>query len=235
MNCLKFRRIHDIDPDCQDDEFLAHSRECDGCGAFARREVRFERGLSAAMNVRTPENLASKILVKQAFQNEPQPQLRPGPLSRWLIAASVVLAMGVGVIVFDQFRTPSLGHAVMTLVDEAEFALASRSPVALEDIRIALRPVGIELDDELGVVTFASPCVVRGKLAGHIVMRGKKAPISILLMPNETLARRLTLERSDLKAVLLPMQQGTIAILGAPEEELAGIESKVLSLFKWQV
>ena len=123
----------------------------------------------------------------------------------------------------------------MVLVDEAEHALVPRTAVAMEDIRAALRPVGIELDDELGVVTFASPCVIRGKLAGHIVMRGEKAPISILVMPYETVSARLTVERSDLKGVLVPMSRGTIAILGAPEEELSKIESKVLSVFKWQV
>ena len=236
MNCLEFRRTYDIDPNCQGSAFVAHTRECDACAGFVRRASRFERCLSAAMNIKPPENLASKILVMHAFQ----PGLRwhkprAGALLRWLFAASVVVAIGVGGLLFDQYRSVSLGHAVMVLVDEAEHALVPRDPVGLEDIRAALRPVGIELDDELGVVTFASPCVVRGKLAGHIVVRGEKAPISILVMPNETVSDRLTVERADLKGVLLPLSGGTIAILSAPGEELTRIESKVLTVFRWQV
>ena len=236
MNCLDFRRIYDTEPGCKDVHFLAHARECDECGAFARRGATMERRLYAAMRVRQPENFSSRILVKQVFQRERQIETpRARRVARWMLAASLVLAIGVGAGLINQLRAPSLGHAVMALVDEAEHALVPRAPVALEDIRAALRPVGIDLSDELGMVTFASPCVVRGKLAGHIVMQGEKAPISILLMPNESVSGRLTVERSDLKGVLLPMKQGTIAILGAPEEELTGIENKVLSLFSWHV
>ncbi len=236
MNCLELRRIYDTDPDCQDSHFLAHARECDECAAFVRRGARFERRLHAAMSVRTPENLASKILVKQVFQLERQIERpRVGRVMRWLLAASVVLAICVGAVLIDQLRAPSLGHAVMALVDEAQHALVPRTPVSLEEIRATLKPVGIDLDDKPGVVTFVSPCVVRGKLAGHMVMQGETAPISILLMPNQSVPDRLTVERSDLKGVLIPMQQGTIAILGAPEEALTGIEIKVLSLFKWEV
>ena len=241
MNCLEFRRGHDIDPSCRDGDFLAHLRECEGCAAFARRAAQFEQRLSTAMNIKTPPSLASKILVKRAFQKGRRiDQLRSAPWSRWLIAASIVLLLGVGGVAFDQLRAPSLGHAVIQVVTEAEHALVSTTPVALEDIRIALASVGVELYGEFAgvrqfVVTFASPCVVRGKLAGHIVVRGETAPISILLMPSETVSERVTLQRADLKAVLLPLRQGTIAILAAPQEELASIERKVLSLFRWQV
>ena len=236
MNCLEFRRLYDTDPGCQDSHFLAHARACDECAAFARRGATLERRLHAAMRVKTPENLSSKILVKQVFRRERQiKRPRAWPVIRWMLAASVVLAIGSGAVLINHLRAPSLGHAVMALVDEAEHALVPRAPVSLEDIRAALKPVGIDLNGEPGVVTFASPCVVRGKLAGHIVIKGEKAPISILLMPNESVSGRLTIERSDLKGVLLPMKQGAIAILGAPEEELSAIENKVLSLFKWQV
>ena len=153
---------------------------------------------------------------------------------RWLVAASIALAIGVGVFLFDYTRAPSLGEAVMVLVDQAEHALVPKTPIVLREIRAALKPVGVGLNEELGVVTFANPCVVRGKLAGHIVMQGAQAAISILLLPHETVRGRTTVERADLKAVLLPMKQGTIAILGAPDEELADIENKVLSVFNWR-
>ena len=96
MNCLEFRRTHDIEPNCQDRGFIAHSRECEACAGFIRRAARFERRLSAAMHIKPPEDLASKILVKQAFKNErPNDKPRAGSVVRWLLAASVVVAVGL--------------------------------------------------------------------------------------------------------------------------------------------
>ena len=60
MNCLEFRRAHDVSPHRQDEEFRSHLRTCVECAAFAQRAATLERHLSAAMSFKTPENLCLK-------------------------------------------------------------------------------------------------------------------------------------------------------------------------------
>lgn len=233
MNCIEFRRQHDIDPRCRDEPFMLHKRDCASCADFAARAAKLEYKLDAALRVPLPENLASRILLKQSFH----------AAGRWSrvsriglgVAASVLLSVVVGISIWVSRDGPTLDREVVRLIDEAEHALVPVVPVALQQIRASLKPVGIDLTREIGVVTFASPCVVRGKLAGHLVLRGEKAPISILMMPNESLAERLDVDERDSVGVVVPSGRGAIAIVGARGEPLEAIENLLRNAVRWSV
>lgn len=232
MNCLDFRRLHDTDPGSQDEAFLRHERECASCAAHAARSRRFEGQLSKAMKVSVPDSLASRILLKQAFHAGHRGTSR----RRYALGLAASLLLGLGLLsgLYYRDRVPSLGSEVVSLIDEAQHALAPTDPVTLQDIEVALRPVGVALEREIGVVTFASPCFVRGKVAGHLVVQGEKAPISVLLMPSERVKARSMVTGMELRGYLIPTAKGAIAIVGAPGEALEGIEDRVRAAVRWE-
>lgn len=229
MNCLAFRRQHEIDPRSTDEALATHKLNCEACATFSARGAKFEQRLAATLKVPVAENLASRILLNHSF--EPTGSRR---LMRWIamrLAASVMLAVALTVIVTE--RAPTLDQAVVSLNNEAQHALIPTAPVGLPQIRESLMPVGVELERETGVVTFASPCLIRGQLAGHIVLRGGKSHISVLLMPNESLPAQLAVNESGSVGIVVPDGRGSIAIIGAPGECLDALASALCRSLRW--
>ena len=69
MNCLEFRRRCLAEPGNQDSEFVRHKRECAACAEFAVSMHDIDRTLVEALRVDVPENLASRIILRQSLQN----------------------------------------------------------------------------------------------------------------------------------------------------------------------
>lgn len=233
MNCLEFRRVHGAEPGSEDPDYRTHLRECKACAGFAGQSLIFEQLLKQAVKSEVPENLASRILLRHSFQ------ARRTQLSwrrhAYALAASIVLSVGlVGGFVLHMQRGPTLGEAVVSHVNEEFFALTASGPVRQEELQALFRPVGLELTGYIGNVTFATLCVVRGKITGHIVIEGEKAPVTVLLMPSEQVEARSVIRKDHLRGVIVPQSNGTLAIVGAPGEPLDSIEDRVRSVIRWQ-
>lgn len=234
MNCLEFRRMLLTDPFSEDPEFVAHRQGCDECARVLERSARFERNLRQAMRVEVPEDLASRILLKQSFAEPKVP--------RWwrrgrslALAASVLIAVGlVGLGLLSEIRDHRLSQEFVALVKGAPYALAATGPVSSDDVSSALGPVGLDLAGSIGKVTFASRCLVRGRLAGHLVLQGESAPVTVFLVPFSMVDKRATIHSSHYSGVVVPQGNGTIAIVSSPGEALEGIEARVRSAIRWK-
>jgi hypothetical protein len=89
------------------------------------------------------------------------------------------------------------------------------------------------MDDSVGLITYAQSCVINGKTVPHLVIQGQYGPVTILLMPDEPVAEAVPLEGDNIHGVLLPVGNGSIAIIGAREEKLEPIEKSVLKSVTW--
>ncbi len=235
MNCLDFRRRLASDPGCRDEDFVEHRQACTECAAAVARATVFEQRLKEATRVAVPENLASGIMLRHSFQAR-QSTADWRRRVRVALAASVLLVVGaVAGGLIHSMRGPTLDQEVIALVNSAPYALSSDKTVSKEDIVAALRPVGLKVEGGLGEVTFASRCYVRGLLSGHLVLRGRSAPITVFLIPGELVERRKPFQSSHLSGVLLPARHGTIAIVAAPGEALGSVEADLRAAVRWQV
>ncbi len=231
MNCIDFRRIVDTGLHTTDEVFARHKRECLTCNAHAQRALQLDSHLRKAVRVPVPENLASRILLKQVFESAKRRSRRKRQILA--LAASVLLTASVVGVTSRYFSGPGLDEVVVALVDEAERTLPVGEPVSVSHIRSVLKSVGVGLGQDIGEVTFVGPCVVRGKVAGHVMLRGKTAPISVLLMPGERVSARALFVDGGHRGVLLPAKSGAIAIVAAPGEALEAIEVRVRSAVRW--
>ena len=78
----------------------------------------------------------------------------------------------------------------------------------------------------LGLITYAQLCTINGKDVPHLVIQGEHGPITILLMPEEKVAEATPIDGENIQGVILPVGDGSIAIVGAREEKLEDVQTE---------
>ena len=89
------------------------------------------------------------------------------------------------------------------------------------------------LDHSAGLITYAQSCVINGHSVPHLVIQGERGPVTILLMPDEMVSGPQTVTGESVNGVILPVGDGSIAIIGEREESLDRIEKRVLDSVTW--
>lgn len=233
MNCIEFRRTLLTDPAAVDPEFTAHRRGCSECTDAIERSAHFERRLREAVNIDVPENLTSRILLKQSFEAHGE---RPWWRTRrvYALAASLLLAVAlVSLGLGAQLEQRRLSKEFVALVNGAPYAMAASKPVSSSEISAALEPAGLDIQGPIGDVTYAGRCLVRGKLSGHIVIQGDTAPVTVFLISEQLVADRTTINSDLYSGIVLAQGSGTIAIVSVPGESLEKVEARVRSAIRW--
>ena len=236
MNCIEFRRTLLTDPAAVDPELAAHRRSCPECADAVARSAHFERRLREAVNIDVPENLTSRILLKQSFEPHNERPRWPWWHRRraYALAASLLLAVAlVSMGLNAQLEQRRLSKEFVALVNGAPYAMAASKPVSSSDISAALAPAGLDIQGSIGDVTYAGRCLVRGKLSGHIVIQGDTAPVTVFLISEQLVADRTTIDSDHYSGIVLAQGTGTIAIVSAPGEALEKLEARVRSAIRW--
>jgi hypothetical protein len=89
------------------------------------------------------------------------------------------------------------------------------------------------MNRDVGLITYAQSCSINGKDVPHLVIQGAHGPITILLMPHESVAEATTLDGVNVKGIILPVGDGSIAIIGDREEQLDQVKESVLDSVTW--
>ena len=151
------------------------------------------------------------------------------------VAATLVLASSIALRMSGMFQTyESLAEEVLAHVDHDPAALRV-TDVAVSDERLG-RAVPAKLavftrGDAL--VTYASPCVINGNTVPHLVIQGEYGPVTVLLMPEESVDEATSLDGDNVHGVIIPVGAGSIAIVGAREEPLEPIRENILESVTW--
>lgn len=234
MNCLEFRRLLQTEPESQDPAFLLHKRECAACAPAVRRASRLERSLRESLRVEIPEGLESRILLRHAFEAGGR---RRRPSLPYTLAASVLLAaVTLGGLQWRSAYLDSVEHEVVSLASAAEYALAATEPVDDARVKQALQVVGLGLETPIKTVTFASQCIIRGRLAGHLVLRENDGgPVTVFLIPDSIVTERKRIREKEWRGVLVPTPTGTIVVLGMQEDAVALVEDQVRGSVRWRL
>ncbi len=232
MNCLEFRRQADTDPNCPDPAFVQHKLECTECVSLVARVSRFQAILNGAVRFDTPENLSSKILLKQSFFDA---SFRISRRKTMALAACVVAVVGAGVYGSILLaRQSELAREVFALIRAAPYAVQPKTPLATDTIAKALAPAGLKVSQDIRGVTFAGPCLLKNKIAGHLVFQGSVAPVTVFVIPGIRVESAESIRGDELRGVLVPYGSGTLAIVGAPKENLEAVREKVGSAIEFR-
>lgn len=219
MNCPEFRQRYLADPRCQDSAYLDHKHDCRACGEFAAQEAVFEQALSGALAVEVPPSLTARVILNQTLH---QAQRR-----RTLVAAAaVLLAIPVAALLLRPLSA-SLEQDVIAHIAGERDHLAAHGPVPDNAVMAVLTTIGVEARQPLAYVRYAGVCPIRRQPSGHLVLAGTHGPVTVLLMPRETIRQRLPIATAEFRGVILPAGDGSVAIVGTPGEALETIEQQL--------
>lgn len=236
MNCEEYRQEIAADPSF--DGGAGHLSDCAECQGFRKEMLSLDDMIGRALRLDVPE-LALPALPEIDESNVVSLKARkPRPMAAWFaVAATVVLAALVGVRMSGiGVSNDSLANEVLAHLDHEPWSLLpSSTPVSSERLASVVPASVARMDASAGLITYAQSCEINGKIVPHLVIQGEYGPITILLMPEEMVAEATALDGENVHGIILPVGDGSVAIIGAREEKLERVEKSVLDSVRWSI
>ena len=192
--------------------------------------------IAKALQIEVPPLVMPELPEIDAAKVSALPARKRSTAPIWFaVAATVVLTTSISLRMSGVFQSyDSLAEEVLAHLDHEPAALrVTNTPVS--DQRL-LRAVPASLATfELGdaLLTYAQPCVINGNDVPHLVIQGQHGPVTILLMPQESIVEATPLDGVNIKGVILPVGNGSIAIIGDRDEVLEPIQESVVNSVTW--
>ena len=234
MNCLDFRRRCLVEPNYRGTEFVQHETECRDCAKFAVETRVLESRLANAMRIDVPENLASRIKLEHRTRTS-------GRNRRYVIAlaASILITIGVagGTLFITPLSTP-LHAAVTEHIGNEWEALVQNESMDSKAIASVVSTIGGGIKDDQGIFKFASLCDFSEYGAAHLIVQGTKGPVLALLLKEKYISktRFMTMSKPEgtkIEGILAPTNNGSMAIVGLPGEDLYAVDKTVRDSVHW--
>ncbi len=234
MNCDNYKTAISAEPDFNDES--GHVDSCASCQAFRNETLALNENVAKALELDVPA-LKMPVLPEIDTQNISSLAVRRGmSKATWFaLAATIVLGVFVGLRVTQtSVEYGSLEEQVLAHLDHEPLALAVTStPVSDAQLQRALPHAVATMSHDAGLITYAQSCAINGKTVPHLVIQGEHGPITILLMPDEKVSESRELKGVGVRGVILPVGNGSVAIIGDREEQLDRVQENVLDSVSW--
>lgn len=232
--CIDYQTAAAADPEFEDES--GHVASCAECGAFRDEILALNASLLAAMDIKVPKLTLPDLPVLDTQSITTMSERRDFSKPAWFaLAATVLLAAVVGIRMTGMTETHgTLEEQVLAHVDnEASAVLASTTRVSDGQLARAVPQHLAAMNHDIGLITYAQSCRINGKEVPHLVLQGEYGPVTILLMPYERVTKASTFEGVNVKGVILPVGDGSIAIIGDRQENIEQVEKKVMNSVLW--
>jgi len=243
MNCEDYREAIAADPSESFEGGAAHVAACDSCNAYRAEMRALDDVIARALAIDVPELKIPDLspigeddenVVYLAFR-------RAANISTpaWIgIAASFALAAIIGMqfVGNGPANDQRLAAEVLAHVDHEPWALKV-TDVSVSDEQFArvINPAVGTMGRDVGLVTYAQMCIINGMSIPHLVIQGKYGPVTLLLMPNQSVSSPVSLVGESVNGVILPHGDGSIAIIGQREERIQDLEQRVIDSVEWSI
>jgi hypothetical protein len=236
MNCDEYRAALGAEPGS--DVGKAHRDACADCQEYYSEMLALDAHIRRALAIKVPEFVAPEFDAIAADNvvslTAPRRFLAPS----WLaVAATVLLAVIVGVRLGNvgSISADALAAEVLAHVTHEPLALQVTDLGVPEDRLREVVPANLAaMDNSAGLITFAATCPINGNEIPHLVIQGKTGPVTILLLPEEKISKAIELNDELSHGVILPVGDGSVAIIGTKEEPLENIQEQVLKSVSWK-
>lgn len=247
MNCTDYKNALTAEPGFCDES--RHADSCADCQAYSDEILALDKKLIVAMEISVPELVMPELPNIKTEKVVSLSSRRATPLPVWFaMAATVLLAAFVGVrmmgtdvtdvplqehVAMEEFHG-TLAEQVLAHVDhEPQAFRISNTAVSDRQLSRVVPKNVATVNHDAGLITYAASCRINGRTVPHLVIQGAHGPITILLMPEEPLAEATTLEGVNIRGIMLPVGNGSIAIIGDREEQLDQVRKNVLDSVVW--
>ncbi len=235
MDDLEFRKRAIIDPDDQSADFLEKVNQSRSNQRFAAEQRAFNHQLTDTLNIKTPENLAERIILAQQLSE--YKSTRRTNQRKWFISAIAAsffaLAISFTLWVPANVNGTQLTAQVISHYYQDTHALNVHMNVAKNNIDTMLASYGGRLNGPIGKVAFLGHCIVGGHTGVHMVVQSRQGPVTILILPSESINHAYKLHDQQLTGVLYPSKKGSIAILAEHAEVISSTRQRLDSSLNW--
>lgn len=232
--CKETRKAIAADPSTRD--VGAHVGECASCREFQAEMQALDAKIASALSVNVPEPVIPELPEIDTANVTTLSTRRIRPPVWLAMAATIAVAAVIGFrFVANEAADAPLAEQILAHIDHEPYSLRVTDE-AVSDRRLD-RVVHADLatmDRNIGLITYAQSCRINGRIVPHLVIKGERGPITILLMPDEDIGDKAQeFGGGGLSGVLLPVGKGSIAIVGEDGERLDSLENKVLNSVRW--
>lgn len=237
MNCEEYRYAVTVDPAFGGG--VQHAAVCADCRAYQQEMLGLNLKIARAMQIDTPPPAVPELPAIETTKVRP---LRSSGPSRqamlwYAVAATVVLGVSLSLRLSGPFASyDSLADEVIAHLDHEPGALrVTDTPVSERRLLRTVPATLARFDRDASLITYAQSCVINGKRVPHLVIQGERGPVTILLLPEEKIDAVTPLEGVNVQGVILPVGNGSVAIIGDREEALGPLQDTVLQAVTWTI
>ena len=233
IDCERFKIAFTAGSRDLDPELASHSDDCPDCAKFAESMRDLDRKLLACMSVEVPRGLAATLQEIPGYSSKGK--------SNWFIfggfalAAAFLLGIGFSSVYRSDliFQPATLQQVVYEHILHEPQALNAVFPVQEAVVNTTLKEFGVSLKKSPGKVMHVTLCPIGDTFGLHLVVQGKRGPVTFLFLPTKTLDKSLAIVQERFVGYIKPSPHGIIAVVGEKGELLGETESAVRGALKW--
>jgi hypothetical protein len=247
MNCEEYLDAIAADPSESFDGGAAHAAGCEACREYRTDMRALDERIARALAIDVPALRMPELPPVEAGERgvlsfAGARSRRASPLVSLPLLAAI--AAGLAVVAVLTTGLPGGGVDRQALADqviahmdhEQESRQVTSIRVSAETLGNVVNPEVSAMDPNIGLITYAMSCVINGNTVPHLVIQGRAGPVTLILLPDETIDASVPLSGDNVHGVILPVGSGSIAIIGQREDqqdEIDEIGRKLAQSMKW--
>lgn len=249
MDELEFRRALLADPHAQTEEIKCAIAEDPSKKQYVEEMRSFNAKIEAAANVDVPEDLASKLILRQAMNSNadsedesavPHNMKAANDSNYWQMATAACVAFVIGLMINVSALQPSGG------LEAGEYALnysykdvqQAEQVIPMDQVNTHLASYGVQMEQEIGPVMYADSyhCNYNNVSVLRLVVEGEAGNINMYILPKDNRLGgwdEFSDDRFNGKASRY--SNADMVIVGEKGEPLHTFQSRVENSMRWAI
>lgn len=228
MNCLDYRRAL-LSGGSESDVMREHRLHCVSCSETHKEHLAFEDEVRRALEVPVPADLEGRLAesVRQLGRTKPTARM---DRRRFLAAASVAaVAAGAGFYLWRGRDDPMAMASIEFVMKEEAKSIMMGSMPREEAARMLADSLPLERIERIGQIRHIAPCPFGGGTAYNVILMVPQDKVSLLVMPDTTVAARGRASYDGMYASVVPLRKGSVGIVGANAAVVESVVGAILA------
>lgn len=228
MNCLDYRRAL-LSGGGESDVMREHRLHCVSCSETHMEHLAFEDEVRRALEVPVPAELEDRLAESVRQPGRTKPTVRMDR-RRFLAAASVAaVAAGAGFYLWRGRDDPMARACIVFVMKEEAKSIMMGSMPRAEAARMLADSLPLERIERIGQIRHIAPCPFGGGTAYNVILMVPQDKVSLLVMPDKTVAARGRASYDGMYASVVPLRKGSVGIVGANAAVVESVVGAILA------